>query len=106
MMPRFLIAGHDTVECAYYLRDTTGGRHLNFEGLRRDKEAIRQDKKRQPKVITLGGVEFYLMGQGSSSGYPFLIQNRDCTVAFGEFNSPSFFEPSVAKRCGETALSP
>ncbi len=79
------------MECAHWLHDSTAGRGINFERLYADKEAIRQDPKRQPRAIDLGGIEFYLLGQGSGSGYPFMIQNRDCTIAFGEFNRPSFF---------------
>lgn len=91
MKPKALLSGHDTIECAYYLRATAGDGSIDFDNLRVLKESIRQDKKRQPKAIILGGVEFYLLGQGSASGYPFLIQNRDSTIAFGEFNSPSFY---------------
>jgi hypothetical protein len=32
-----------------------------------------------------------LQPYGSSSGFPFVITNQDFTIAFGEFNNPSFF---------------
>lgn len=85
-----LLFGHDTIECAYYLRKTYGSA-LNFEQLAIDKEALRQVKHADPKVINLGGIEFLLQPYGSSSGFPFVITNQDFTIAFGEFNNPSFF---------------
>jgi hypothetical protein len=85
-----LLLGHDTVECAYYLRKTYGCT-LNFEQLAIDKEALRQVKHADPKVIKLGSMEFLLQPYGSSSGFPFVISNQDYTIAFGEFNNPSFF---------------
>lgn len=85
-----LLSGIDTVECAYYLR--SGCIHnLNFEALRAHKEAIRQSKHPESGVLELGGMEFMLSPNGTKSGYPFLISNQDCTIQFGEFNTPSFF---------------
>ena len=55
-----LLAGHDTVECAYYLHDLSAGEGIGLEALHLAKEAVRQDRKRRPKLVTLGGVEFYL----------------------------------------------
>lgn len=64
---------------------------LDFERLTLEKETLRQNKGRDPKLITLGGIEFMLHPYGSSSGYPFVISNQDFTIAFGEFNNPAFF---------------
>lgn len=69
-----LLFGHDTIECAYYLRKAYGSA-LNFEQLAIDKETQRQLKQPEPKVINLGGMEFLLQPYGSSSGFPFVISN-------------------------------
>lgn len=90
MTSNLLLFGHDTIECAYYLRKSYGST-FNFERLAIDKEALRQMKQPEPKVIKLGGMEFMLQPYGSSSGFPFVITNQDFTIAFGEFNNPSFF---------------
>lgn len=87
---RFLLAGLDTVECAYFL-DTAFGCRLDFGRLLAEKEALRQAKSREPKAVTLGHVEFLLQPYGSSSGYPLVLSNEDWIVACGEFNNPSFF---------------
>lgn len=88
--PHFLLSGFDTIECAYYL--IPGPKcSLDFERLTFEKEALRQNKSRDPKVVNLGGVEFMLHPYGSSSGYPFVISNQDYIIAFGEFNTPAFF---------------
>lgn len=87
---KFLLYGFDTIECAYYLRKTYGSA-LDFARLAIEKEALRQIKHAEPKVINLGGVDFLLQPYGSSSGFPFVITNPDFTIAFGEFNNPSFF---------------
>ncbi|HNB02288.1 MAG TPA: hypothetical protein PLK61_10815 [Nitrosomonas sp.] len=86
----FLLFGHDTVECAYYLRKVYGS-SLDFEQLAIEKETLRQLKQPEPKVINLGGIEFLLQPYGSKSGFPFVISNQDFTISFGEFNNPSFF---------------
>lgn len=85
-----LLSGLDTVECAYFLRPTSGCT-LDFFQLSLEKEVLRQNKKRDPKKITLGGTDFFLQPYGSSSGYPFVIENEDMTIEFGEFNEPSFY---------------
>ena len=85
-----LLSGHDTVQCAYFL-STQSGSEIDFERLGVQKEALRQSKSRDPLVISLGSREFLLHPYGSSSGYPFVISNPDCTIEFGEFNHPSFF---------------
>ena len=87
---RFLLSGFDTIECAYYL--IPGLRcSLDFERLTLEKETLRQNKNRDPKVINLGGIDFMLEAYGSSSGYPFVISNQDYIISFGEFNNPAFF---------------
>ncbi|WP_217703467.1 MULTISPECIES: hypothetical protein [Oxalobacteraceae] len=85
-----LLSGLDTVECAYYLRPTAQCA-IDFGQLAIDKEVLRQSKKREPQKIEIGGVEFFLRPNGTSSGYPFLIENEDMSVEFGEFNDPSFY---------------
>lgn len=87
---QLLLSGHDTIECAYYLAPEVGCQ-LDYEHLSAQKEALRLSKSRQPKVITLGCEEFLLAGHGTGSGYPFLIENADFSVQFGEFNQPNFF---------------
>lgn len=87
---RLLLSGLDTVECAYFLRPTPQCT-LNFSALGLEKERLRQSKKREPAKIELGGKEFLLQPYGSGSGYPFVIENADMTIEFGEFNDPSFF---------------
>ncbi len=99
-----LLFGHDTVECAYYLRKTNGCT-LNFEQLAIDKEALRQVKHADPKVIKLGSMEFLLQPYGSSSGFPFVISNQDYTIAFGEFNNPSSLLNSAVWPYGVKVLS-
>lgn len=68
-MNRLLLHGHDTIECSYYLRPRPDSA-LNFADLAVEKEALRQNKRHEPKTITLGGVEFLLQPYGSSSGFP------------------------------------
>ncbi|WP_026603433.1 replication initiation factor domain-containing protein [Methylomonas sp. 11b] len=85
-----LLAGLDTVECAYFLAPGPAC-SLDFERLTLEKETLRQKKSRDPKLINLGDIEFMLQPYGSSSGYPFVISNQDFTIAFGEYNTPAFF---------------
>jgi hypothetical protein len=87
---QLLLAGHDTVQCAYFLAAQRGS-EIDFERLGVLKEGLRQSKSRNPMVIPLGGREFLLQPYGSGSGYPCVISNPDCTIEFGEFNHPSFF---------------
>lgn len=86
----FLLFGHDTVECAYYLAP---GPHacLDFERLATLKEAAKSAKSRHPTPLRLGTEEFLLAPHGTGSGYPFLIENEAFSVQFGEFNKPNFF---------------
>ena len=86
-----LLSGHDTVECAYYLKPDTHC-SLNYEQLAAKKEAMRLLKVRgSTQPITLGSESFLLAGHGTGSGYPFLIENETFSIQFGEFNKPSFF---------------
>lgn len=87
---QLLLSGHDTIECAYYLAPEACCQ-LDYEHLSAQKEALRLSKSRRPEVITLGCEEFLLAGHGTGSGYPFLIENGDFSVQFGEFNQPNFF---------------
>ena len=87
---RLLLKGHDTVECCYYLQPTPGCQ-IDYEQLAVIREGLRQSKSRDPKPITLGGVDFLLHRSGSSRGFPLVISNADCTIEFGEFNKPSFY---------------
>ncbi len=89
-LAHLLLSGHDTIECAYYLAPSDGCL-LDFERLAVEKEELRLSKSKKPKLIKLGSEEFMLAGQGTGSGYPFLIENSAFSIAFGEFNSPSFF---------------
>ncbi|RLL49115.1 hypothetical protein D8Y20_13345 [Mariprofundus sp. EBB-1] len=86
----FLLHGHDTVHCAYYLQRTSG-HGVDFEMLTLEKEKLRQSKMRDPKHINLGGMDFLLHGYGSSSGFPFVISNRDFNIQLGENNTPNFY---------------
>ncbi len=90
MTSRPLLSGHDTIECAYYLAPLHNCR-LDYERLAVEKEALRAAKVRHPKAMTLGSEEFLLMPNGTSSGYPFLIENDSFSIQFGEFNKPNFY---------------
>jgi hypothetical protein len=87
---RFLLFGHDTIECAYYLR-AGHSQGIDFDRLSVMKEAMRKAKRREMVALTLGDEEFLLQSHGTNSGYPFVIQNRDFSIQFGEYNNPSFF---------------
>jgi len=87
---KYLISGIDTLECAYYLAPSVE-KHLDFDWLGFEKENLRQSKGKPSKVITLGNSEFFLRPYGSSSGYPFVIENEHFIISFGEFNNPNFF---------------
>ena len=90
MIPRLLLSGHDTIECAYYLASSEGCL-IDYERLAVEKEIMRQSKSRTPKVIKLGCEEFMLAGHGTGSGYSFLIENEAFSIQFGEFNDPPLF---------------
>lgn len=90
MSPAFLLYGHDTVECAYYLAPSAGAA-LNFERLAVEKELLKTSKSRHPTALRLGTEEFLLASHGTGSGYPFLLENEAFSIQCGEFNQPSFF---------------
>lgn len=85
-----LLHGYDTLQCAYYLAKTDSP-VIDFQRLAQEREAIRQSKFKEPVAITLGDSQFLLSPYGTSSGYPFVINNEDFKIEFGEFNNPSFF---------------
>jgi hypothetical protein len=87
---QFLLFGHDTIECAYYLAPFDSAL-LDFERLAVEKEELRLSKSKKPKAIKLGSEEFMLAGHGTGSGYPFLIENEAFSIQFGEFNKPNFY---------------
>ena len=79
---RLLLQGYDTIECAYFL---IPGQHclIDFEALSLEREILRQQKSRDPKVIELGGVEYLLQPYGSNSGYPFRTLQSGLHYLFG-----------------------
>lgn len=87
---QFLLSGHDTIECAYYLAPDSVPL-LDYERLAVEKEELRLSKSRKPKFIKFGCKEFMLARHGTGSGYPFLIENEAFSIQFGEFNVPPFF---------------
>lgn len=87
----FLTSGLDTVECAYYLTRYAATSELDYDQLAFEKEQLRHAKGKQTKHIRLGNSEFILHPYGSSSGYPFIIENDRFTIAFGQHNTPNFF---------------
>ena len=78
---KFLLSGHDTAECAYFL---TPGKNceIDYAALALQKEKLRHDKSRTPKVIKLGGIAFQLRPYGTSSGYSYVIENMDYVISF------------------------
>ncbi|OMG54701.1 hypothetical protein BJN45_05685 [Azonexus hydrophilus] len=90
MNVQFLLFGHDTIECAYYLAALSDC-SLDFTRLTVEKESLRLAKIRHPKAIKLGSETFLLASHGTGSGYPFLIENDAFSIQFGEFNKPNFF---------------
>lgn len=86
---RFLLFGHDTVEVCYYLQPVSSCA-LDYQEIAFQKEALRQAKRKEPKVITLGSEIFLLKPYGSGNGFPFVMENTAYIVEFGEFNHPSF----------------
>ncbi|MDC7704996.1 phage/plasmid replication domain-containing protein [Vogesella indigofera] len=88
--PSFLLAGHDTLQCAYYLHRSAFC-SLDFSSLLLERERLRQAKLRDACILTLGGIDWSLKPYGSGSGYPLVMENAEFKIEFGEFNSPSFF---------------
>ena len=87
---RLLLSRLDTVEAAYYFRPSIGCL-LDFAAIGEKREAMRAAKQRDLALLRLGGKEFLLAGHGTASGYPFLMENGESSIQFGEFNSPGFF---------------
>ena len=85
-----LLHGIDTLYVSYYLTPSHGSL-INFDQLSIEKEKLQQSKTRDPKTIKLGSLEFQLLPYGSSSGFPYFMQNEDYEVSFGPYNSPSFY---------------
>jgi len=89
---RLLLHGIDTIHCAYYLQHRFNeDANIDFAMLSRQKESIRQSKKKDPLPVVLGNTEFLLHPYGSSSGYPLIISNSDFKIEMGEFNMPNFY---------------
>ncbi|TAJ09477.1 MAG: hypothetical protein EPO61_05295 [Nitrospirae bacterium] len=87
---KLLLHGIDTVQCAYFLVSPPA-QGIPFAHLGMEKEMLRHSKSREPKAVTLGGMEFMLHPYGSPSGYPFVLTNEDFKIELGEFNTPSCF---------------
>lgn len=84
--------GIDTLQCAYYLQSKgIDDAQIDYALLLRQKESIRQSKKKDPIPFVIGQSEFLLHPYGSSSGYPIIISNSDFKIEMGEFNMPNFF---------------
>ena len=88
---KLLLHGHDTIECAYYLYPKNSNSSIDFGHLGYEKENLKNSKQRDPKRIVIGEQYFLLHPYGSTSGFPFMIENEDSVISFGEFNNPSFF---------------
>ena len=86
----YLIQGFDTVECSYYLMRLDDCK-IDFTELSVQKEILRTSKAKHGKSIKLGSEEFMLSSHGSSSGFPYVIENENYIIQFGEFNNPNFF---------------
>ena len=87
---KFLLSGIDTIDCAYYLRPAQGCL-LDFESLAEIREKLRSAKRKEQATVSLAGKDFLLSPHGTGSGYPYLMENPETRVQFGEFNNPSFF---------------
>ena len=88
---KFLLHGIDTLQCAYFLIRNHVEESIDFAWLAHQKEIIQQSKSKSPAAVTLAGVEFLLLPHGSSSGYPYILENGDFKIELGEFNSPNFY---------------
>lgn len=85
-----LLAGHDTLQCAYYLRRAPDA-PIDFAALLAQREALRTSCRRDPAVVAVGNAEFLLHPYGSASGYPLVLTGPAFKIECGEFNKPSFF---------------
>ena len=73
---KLLINGIDTLQCSYFL-EPRGVAAIDFVKLAEMKESIRQSKGRTPIALELAGTSFLLQAYGTSSGYPFVLENED-----------------------------
>jgi hypothetical protein len=87
---KLLLSGLDTVDCAYYLRGSNDCR-LDFAALSLLREEQQASKRPEQATISLGGTDFLLSPRGTASGYPYLMENAEMRIQFGEFNNPGFF---------------
>lgn len=85
-----LISGFDTIECAYYLMPSDNYQ-LDFVELASQRDSLLKQTNIKAKEITLGSETFLLASHGTSSGFPFLIENDVFIIQLGEFNRPNFF---------------
>jgi hypothetical protein len=90
---RLLLSGFDTIECSYWLAPVAGLSKipLDFAKLGVEKESLRASKSKHPARIRLGTEEFSLASNGTSSGFPFLLENETFSIQCGECNKPNFF---------------
>lgn len=86
----YLIQGIDTIECSYYLMRSDDCQ-IDFTKLSVEKEILKISKAKHGATIKLGDDEFLLSSHGSKSGFPFIIENENYIIQFGEFNKPNFF---------------
>lgn len=87
---KLLLAGIDTVDCAYYLQPSNDCQ-FDFGALAKVREEQQAAKRPERVTLSLGGMDFLLAPHGTASGYSYLMENADTRVQFGEFNNPSFF---------------
>ncbi len=87
---KLLINGIDTLVCSYFL-EPSGEPAINFAKLAEMKESIRQSKSKSPAPLELAATGFLLHPYGTSSGYPFVLENEDFKIECGEFNKPNFY---------------
>lgn len=87
---RFLIFGHDTVECSYYASPRSACA-IDFDKLAAAREGLRLAAQKEDREIELGGAAFLLRPNGTQTGYPFVISNPDMTICLGPNNDPAFF---------------
>lgn len=90
IVPKFLLHGIDTLQCAYFLTPSESSA-IDFGSLAELKEAIRQARSKDPAALEVAGKEFLLQPYGTSSGYPFVLENEDFKIECGEYNKPNFF---------------
>lgn len=87
---KLLLHGIDTLQCAYFL-EPTGSTSIDFGQLSVLKEELRQSKSKTPAAVELAGMGFLLHPYGTSSGYPFVLENENFKIECGEFNKPNFY---------------